>query len=321
MCGQADRGHVHVGAQAHLDSVAAVLGREDFPVAGRVVKAVGPSEIGSLADQAELLGGFFGSVGVTEVRGPELSKLIPAMNHGVQLCRAGMHRDRPRIAHAGRETLAVRLRLAGLVGRETPDARSDLPLAAWILARQSGRPRDGLAGVGRRADADEHAAVGVKGDALGRVVAIARQTVDDGLRRPGRCQGTGGDGIAQHGIVRREVEGAVGKCDARAAIVAPGLRLVGAAVPVEVPQSDHSAALVALVAHSHEYVAVGGDRQLPCGAHARVVDAGTEAFGHRDRRVAKGVGGDFGRDFGLAGLRPSAGAGRGQQKPGQQAPG
>src|SRR5690242_11535397 len=127
MCRKSSNRIELVGAPALCLAVAAVLRSKDQLLLRRIVIAVGPAVIASLAQQHQLFGGQLGSLlGGVKVW-PVFIELIAAV-----LCRVGsalgIEIDALGVAQPGRKPLGRRERLAHFVGIVAPDSAPRLEL-------------------------------------------------------------------------------------------------------------------------------------------------------------------------------------------------
>ncbi len=217
------------------------------------------------------------------------------MDHAVQAAVGGVHAEGHHVPESGREPGPVGLGPARGVAGEPPDAGTSLELRAWIEARRPRGARLSHARVGGGADVYVQRTVVSEGDALGGVVARVREP---GHQRVGRSSGperSGLEGVAEHGVVGREVHGAVGEDDVVSSVLTPGLPDVRKTVPVAVPQhgypTGHAGAGGAggRVPPGHEHVAVRSDVDVPGPGHTVGHQNGTEAFGNLDAGVLSGA--------------------------------
>ena len=131
---EADEGVLGLGAPAHRGPVTAILRCQDFDVRGRVVVAVGPSEIVTLFDEDELLRRLLCALFVGEVFAKEGRKLVTAMDDAVEPT-GRMGPKGHRVPKPGGEPNAVLLALADPMSVEAPDPGPGVQLWARVQTR------------------------------------------------------------------------------------------------------------------------------------------------------------------------------------------
>ena len=245
---------------------------------------VGPAVVGALARDVKFLRRQLGALlGRVEVR-IQVVQLIAAVHHEVQLAGLRVPVQRHDVARAGDEALAVRERLAGLVGIEAPDAGMLLEQGAGLLAGRALRPILLLAGVRGCSDVDVEVARIIDGNSLGGMAALLRKALDHRLRRAIGRQIVLRQRIAVDRLVARGVEKAVVDREARAGVLAEVHAVIDGAVAVLVAQR-HDAAVFLRLAQRHEDVAVVAHRDVPRPADAIGEDFCVETLGHADAGV------------------------------------
>src|SRR5690606_7824460 len=158
--------------------------------------------------------------------------------------------------------VTVLLRLSGLFRAEPPDAPGVFQNGTGILAFHAGSPVGVLTGIGRRSDVDIYIPTAVKRKALGCMLVLGSQSVDDGLEIRFGYQFVFIQPIAEKGGVGWKVQVIITDIDAGSRVLAEILDQIGLSVSGCVPKGGDPAS-VFHVLNSHVDVAVFPYHQMP----------------------------------------------------------